>query len=227
MTSDRSGDRLRAMDLASGKRGGAIVLKLHDPAVVPILLQGLGDRDLRVQRAAARGLRPWIAEDRALLEAALGVYAGHTFDGRHSHAGLLDTNTGEIWIPRFAAMKGHAALLPDADTDRYFRFDFFVPGQGPSWIHGGAADGHLLSYFVPEWSYSEQRLIAKHDERGARRNGREQARLADKVVDFYRNARLPYDVRVHRVTGGGGLQRARELDVDEIKRTQSTSPGVR
>jgi hypothetical protein len=214
--SDRSGDRLHAMEMISAKRGGAVVRKLDDPAVVPLLLEGLGDGDLRVRRAAARGLRPWIAADPALLDAALRVYAADAFDGRYSHAGLLDTRGGRIWIPRIAVVKGHAALLPDANTDRYFRFDFFIPGQAPAWTDGGAHCGHLVLYFVPEWSYSRQQLVATHDERRAKANEREQSRYAGDVIDFYRRVRLAYGVRVHAVTGGGGLRRSRELDVDEI-----------
>jgi hypothetical protein len=213
LSSQRSGDRLRAMNMISAKIGGRVSRTVDDPAVVPLLLQGLQDSDLRVQRAAARGLRPWIADDPSLLERVLSSYATHAFDGLYTHAGLLDTTTGRVWVPRFAAAKGHAALLPDANPDRYFRFEFFAPHQAPSWISHRADDAHLILYLVPEWSYSGQQLVAEYDERRSKANEREQLRFAATVVDFYRDAALPYDVRVHHAYGGGGHDRAREQDV--------------
>jgi hypothetical protein len=224
--STRAGERLRAMDALSVKRGGRIVRLVDDRRAIPLLIAGLGDADRRVQRAAARGLRPWLADEPALLDRVLHAYAGQSFDGSYSHAGLLDTRTSTVWVPRFAAVGGHAALLPDANTDRYFRFDFFLRGQAPRWVPGEGA-AHLLLYLVPEWSYAQQRLIPEWDERALLRNRREQARYAEAVAEFYASCALAYDVHVHHVVAGGGHHRARELDVDLIRGRAPSSAAAR
>jgi hypothetical protein len=193
-----------------------VVRTADDPRVVPLLIRGLGDSHRRVQRAAARGLRPWLACDPSVLDAALTAYATECFEGTYSHAGLYDTRSGAVWIPRFAALSGHAALLRDGNTDRYFKFDFYVPGQAPRWIPQSQDSGHLIVYVIPEWSYSRQALIPDFDERRSNANLREQERYATAVEEFYAQARLPYDVRVHRAFGGGGHHRRRELDVAMI-----------
>ncbi len=210
------GERLRAMNLISAKSGGGIVRKLDDPRVVALLLAALEDPSLRVRRAAARGLRPWVDDNPSILDAALPVYAVHTVDGTFSHAGLYDTRTDQIWIPRFAAVKGHAALLSDGNTDWYFKFEFFVPGQAPQWIPNGERDAHLLLYLIAEWSYSRQALIPEYDERLAKASAGEQQRFASAIIEFYRNAALPSRIRVHHVEGGGGHHRRRHCDVEEI-----------
>jgi hypothetical protein len=210
--SPRSGDRLRALDTVSAKVGGRVLRKIDDQRLVPLLIRSLGDADRRVQRAAARGLRPWLADDPRLIDSILAAYAEHHISGGYSHAGLHDTRSGESWVPRFAAVRGHAALLPDANTDRFFKFEFFVPGQAPSWINGDGISGHLILHFIPEWSYARQALIPGHYESGMNANLRAQERYARRVTDLYRAARLPNTVRVHSITGGGGHHRVRELD---------------
>ena len=202
IASPRAGDRLAAMDRITTKSGRRTVRALDDPRAVPLLVEALGDSNRRVQRAAARGLRTWVADDPSLLDTVLPAYATHRFDGSFSHAGLLDTRSGEIWVPRFAALKGHAALLRDGNTDRYFKFEFFVPGQAPQWIPDSASSAHLVLHIIPEWSYSRQQLVLEHDERAGTAALREQDRCASAVVRFYREAQLPYDVRVHRIIGG-------------------------
>jgi len=218
IASRRVGDRVAAMDRISVRSGRQVVSLVDDNRAVGLLLRGLEDTNRRVQRAAARGLRPWVARDPSLLETTLAVYATDTFDGSFSHAGLLDTRTGRVWVPRFQATKGHAALLADGNTDRYFKFEFFVPGQIPGWIPDGEGDAHLLLYLIPEWSYARQELTSDFDERGLKRNLREQERFGKAVRAFYRGQRLPYAVRVHYVHGGGGHHRRREPDVARIER---------
>jgi hypothetical protein len=161
-------------------------------------------------------LRAW-ASDPTVFDSALSAYATDCFDGTYSHVGLYDTRSGVIWIPRYAGMKGHAALLRDGNTDRYLRFEFYMPRQAPRWIPEPHGSGHLLLYFIPEWSYSRQQLIQEFDERRARANVREQERYGSRVEEFYTLARLPYAVRVHRIFGGGGHQRRREFDVSSIR----------
>jgi len=186
-------------------------------------MQGLTDTNRRVQRAAARGLRPWLARDPSILSSALTVYATDQFDGSYSHAGLYDVRSGSIWIPRFAALKGHAALLRDGNTDRFLKFDFFVPAQAPRWLPHSDENGHLILYIIPEWSYSRQQLVPEFDERRTGANLREQERYGTAVVEFYAGARLPYDVRVHRVFGDGH-HRERELDVAMVLAVSSMRP---
>jgi hypothetical protein len=216
LASPRVGDRLAALDRITRKSGRSTVRALDDPRAVALLIDALGDSSRRVQRAAARGLRPWVADDPSLLDSVLPAYATHSFDGSFSHAGLLDTRSGEIWVPRFAALKGHAALLREGNTDRYFKFEFFVTHQAPHWTGEAGNEGHLVLNIIPEWSYSRQRLVPEHDERGRGAALREQERFASTVIRFYRGMRLPYDVRVHRIIGGGGHHRRRELDVGRI-----------
>lgn len=213
-------DRLQGMDGISAKSGRQVTTTTDDVRVVELLIRGLDDPSRRVQRAAARGLRPWIAQEPAILDAALTAYATDKFAGGYSHAGLRDARTGAIWVPKFAAVKGHAALLRDGNTDRYFKFEFFVPGQSPQWIPTGAGDGHLLLSFIPEWSYSRQQLIPDFDERLSKDSLREQERHGKAIQAFYRKAHLPYAVRVHYVYGGGGHHRRREVDVGRIEPNQ-------
>jgi hypothetical protein len=210
-------ERLRAMDAMSAKRAGQVVRKIDDPRVVALLAGGLADSSLRVRRAAARGLRPWVADDPAVLDTALSAYATDRFDGGYSHAGLYDTRSAAIWVPRFQALRGHAALLAEGNTDRFFKFEFFVSGQAPGWVPDAAASGHLVLHFIPEWSYSGQHLVPEHDERRMKANLREQDSFARDVIAFYQRARLPYDVRVHRIYGGGGHHRRREVDAGRIE----------
>ena len=204
------------MDRISTKVGGGVARAADDPRVVDLLIAGLQDTNRRVQRAAARGLRPWIAEDPSIIDRALKAYAGHLYDGTYSHNGLYEPATDMIWIPRFAALRGHAALLADANTDRFFRFEFFVPGQGPGWIPDARATGNVVLCAVPEWSYSRQQLIPSHDERLLAANRKEQERYGRTVTGFYDDASLSCDVRVHRVEGGGGHHRMRELDIAHL-----------
>ena len=216
LSSARVGERLRAMDRISAKTGRGISRKIDDRRVVSLLIEGLRDGDRRVQRAAARGLRPWVADDPELLDTVLESYATHEFDGGYSHAGLYDTRSGAMWIPRFAALKGHAALLRDGNTDRFFKFEFFIPGQTPEWAGGSQESGQLVLQLIPEWSYSRQQIIPAFDERRLKANAREQEGYGSRVIEAYARMSLPYEVRVHRTEGGGGHHRRRELDVAQI-----------
>ena len=55
------------------------------------------------------------------------------------------------------------------------------------------------------------------DGRRERANLREQERYQSAVEAFYGRANLSYDVRVHKIVGGGGYDRRRELDVERIE----------
>jgi len=210
------GVRLAALDEISRKVGGSVAGLCDDERVVPLLVGALSDSSRRVQRAAARGLRPWILERPGLLGGILPDYATSVFDGTYTHVGLYDPAEGRVWLPRYAALKGHAALLADADTDRYFKFRFYVSAQVPEHLRDGApADdwGALVLSFICDWSYAQQRLIPAIDERKRRANMREQARYGDAVVCFYERARLPYGFVVHHALSESGAGTRHELGV--------------
>ena len=208
--------RLRALDAISAKVGGSVVQVCRDEAVIPLLITMLSDPHRRVQRAAARGLRPWILQRPDLLDGILPEYATGAFDGTYTHVGLYGVADGHIWIPRFAAVKGHASLLADANTDKWFKFQFYRPSQIPRRLRDAAPGGdwgHLVLHFICDWSYSQQRLVPAVDERKREANLREQGRYADDVVPFYRDAGLPYGFVVHRALFASGRQPRYELGV--------------
>ena len=125
---------------------------------------------------------------------------------------------GTVWVPRFAATKGHAALLADGNTDRFFKFEFFMPNQAPRrlLVDGGPDCAHLLLHVILDWSYSRQSLIPKEDERRIKGNRQEQQRYASAVVSFYRSCQLTLDVAVHRMTMQAAKPNRYELNVDRI-----------
>lgn len=216
----RAGERLRALDAITAKSGRAIVRLVEDDRAVALLTEALGDSDLRVRRAAARGLRPWVRERPELLDDVLPRYTASSFDGSYTHLGLYDTQTGDIHIPRFAALKGHAALLKDGNTDRYFKFEFYIPGQAPSRFVDArmpaSDEGHLVLQYILDWSYARQQLIPEFDERRRGSALAEQDRYAAAVVRFYEDCRLPYDVCVHHLTMTTGRRARLERDMARI-----------
>ncbi|MHC5035176.1 MAG: HEAT repeat domain-containing protein [Planctomycetota bacterium] len=208
--------RLRAVDSLSAKAGRGVAQTCEDEGVIPLLVAALSDSSRRVQRAAARGLRPWILQRPDLLGGILPEYATDVFDGTYTHVGIYGPEEQKIWIPRFAALRGHASLLADANTDRYFKFHFYVPGQAPGRFRNSAPDGewgHLLLNFLCDWSYSQQRLIRSVDERKRRANLREQQCYGKAVMAFYRDAGLPYGFAVHHVLCEAGHKPRYELGV--------------
>ena len=215
--------RRAALERVSGKSGNRIVLKVRDERVVPLLVRALSDDDRTVQRAAARALRPWVASMPALLSDVLPHYATSAFDGSYSHVGLYDTRAQAIWVPRFAAVKGHAALLADGNTDRYFRFEFYLPSQAPTRLAGRDEDrqrAHLVLHFILDWSYSRQEIVPSIDERRTRANAREQEGHAHAIRRFYRECALAYGVSVHHLTMCAGERPRRQLNVGLIETTE-------
>lgn len=221
----RAGVRLRALDLITMKAGRGIVRKVDDGRVVALLSEALADPDLRVRRAAARGLRPWLRERPSLLSEVLPRYTTSSFDGGYTHLGLYDTRSGEVHIPRFAALKGHAALLKDGNTDRYFKFEFYVPGQAPRRFVGdempASNGGHLVLHYILDWSYARQALIPEFDERRRAAALAEQDRYAEAVVRFYEACPLTYDVRVHHLTMTSGRRPHWDRDITRISARNS------
>ena len=217
--------RRAAIEHVSAKSGKQIVLKTRDEQIVPLLVQALSDDDRTVQRAAARALRPWLASMPALLEAALPHYATSTFDGSYSHVGLYDTRAQRIWVPLFAAVKGHAALLADGNTDRYFKFEFYLPHQAPRRFIGRDEDrhgAHLVLHFILDWSYSRQEIVPSIDERRVRANRREQEGYARAVKQFYRERHLQHAVSVHHLSMSAGECPRCHLNVSLIERAEWT-----
>ena len=203
----RVGVRRRALARLAPKARADVEQTVRDRLLVPLLRRALSDPDRIVKRHAARALRPWIRREPRLLDTILPEYATDRFDGMYTHIGLYDVLQKRVWIPRFAALKGHASLLADGDTDRYFKFQFYVPGQAPAYVRGTADAGrwaHLVLEYIPDWSYSEQRRIPDFDERGTKRNIREQDGYGARVMGFYREAELRYGIKVHRLILGEG-----------------------
>ncbi len=223
MQDPRASVRLQALGRIADKVGGHVELRLDHPEAIPLLMDALSDPDRRVQRAAARALRPFVAERPDLMRAILPHYAAHTFDGSFTHAGLLDVRDGTVWVPRFAAAKGHAALLADGNTDRFFKFEFFVPHQAPRRLlsDGNANAAHLLLHFIVDWSYSRQSLVPEWDDRRMQANAREQQGYASAVVAFYDACRLTHDVAVHHLYMQTGKPNVNVLDVQRIGRHKS------
>ena len=223
-----SATRRAALERVSGKSGRQIVLKMRGECVVPLLVQSLSDDDRTVQRAAARALRPWIASTPELLDDVLPHYAASTFDGSYSHLGLYDTDAQRILVPRFAAVKGHAALLADGNTDRYFKFEFYLQNQAPTRFAGRDEDrhkAHLVLHFILDWSYAHQNIVPDIDERRVRVNEREQQGYARAIQRFYRGCKLPYDVAVHHLTMRAAKRPRYRFNVGLIAKTVETSKG--
>jgi hypothetical protein len=216
----RSGVRLAALDRIAPKGSGGTRRLLDDPRTVPLLVGALSDPDRRVQRAAARALRPWVRRDPELLGQILPAYAGQTYDGTYTHAGLYDPETGLIWIPRFAALKGHAALLADGDTDRYYKFEFYVPGQEPPRLSQAASDmpcGHLVLHHILDWSYARRQWIPLWDERRLALNRRQQESYGSRVTRFYQRCELTFPVCVHRLLMIKGQPPRYELGISTLE----------
>jgi hypothetical protein len=216
----RAGVRLAALDRLAPKESGGTQRRPGGPDVVALLIAALADRDRRVQRAAARALRPCVRQDPELWGQILPAYAVQAFDGSYTHAGLYDTEAGLIWVPRYAALKGHAALLADGNTDRYLKFEFYVPGQTPprlSEATGGEPCGHLVLHLILDWSYAQQAWIPLWDERRLALNRRQQEANGSHVTGFYRRCTLSYPVRVHRLLTAMGQPRRYELCVETLE----------
>lgn len=219
LSDPKVGVRRRAIKLFSEKTGAKIVRLVEDSDAIAILSNALSDPDITVRRSAALGLRPWVKETPEILDKILPEYATDVFDGSYTHVGICDTRNGKIWIPRFAALKGHASLLADANTDLYFKFEFYIPNQIPAKLRKSSennACGHILLYFILDWSYSQQCLIPDFDERRRKANRREQEKYADSVIDFYKNAGLPYKAIIHHLIIGKGGYPEYEFSVDSI-----------
>ncbi|MBN1400192.1 MAG: hypothetical protein JXA74_05105 [Anaerolineae bacterium] len=225
----RSGVRRAALGRIAPKGRGGTQALLDDPRVVSLLVTALADPDRRVERAAARALRPWVRRDPELLGQILPAYAGQAYDGGYTHAGLYDTVTGLIWIPRFAALKGHAALLADGDTDRYYKFAFYVPGQAPPRLSEAAPErpcGHLVLHHILDWSYAHQGWIPLWDDRRLALSRRQQERYGSHVRRFYQRCGLPFPVCVHRRLMMTGEPPRYELCVATLEAHSPSGPGA-
>ncbi len=222
LESGRAKERQRAIGRTVGKRGGAVVRHVNDSRVIPHLRRALKDPNLFVRRAAL-ALRPWIEEQPDLFEHVLPEYAIQVFDGNYTHVGMLDTRDGEIWIPPLAALGGHAAMMADRNTDRYFKFQFYVPNQSPPRLKkkGTEGDAHLLITFITDWCYTAQTLIEPTDSAQIDRNIREQEGYERAVVTFYRDSNLRFGVTIHREVHCTGRGPTHLLAIDRISRRET------
>lgn len=219
MREARATVRFRAISEIAKKSGNGIEIKLDQPEVIPILLDALSDKDRRVQRAAARALRPFLKKYPELIDTALPIYATDQFDGSFTHAGLLDIRDQTVWVPRFQATKGHAALLKDGNTDRFFKFEFFLPNQAPRRLvtREGSESAHLLMHLILDWSYSRRVLIPEWDDRRLVANRREQQLYVSAVVRFYDSCHLSNDLMIHYLLMQAGKSNVYEIGVTRIE----------
>lgn len=193
--------RRKALRSIVSKNGNRIVLKFQDPQMIPVLRNALHDPDERVKGGAAYALRPWTKEDPGLFSSVLPEYAIQTFDGTYTHVGLLDTRTGDIWVPPWQSLKGHAALMSDGNTDQYFKFQFYLANQAPPRPRATAqceSDAHLMVNYICDWSYSSQSLVADAQSREGMDALAEQEAFERSVIAFYGGCELPFAVQVHR-----------------------------
>ena len=186
---------------------------------IPLLVNSLSDASRRVQRAAARGLRRWLRSRRELTREILPHYAGTTFDGSYSHCGLYDMANDRVWIPRYASMKGHAALLRDGNTDEFFKFEFYRPWQAPRHLvreNDSVERGHLVLHFILDWRYAGQTLAEPEDDSVLREDREEQGCYGSSVTSYYRECALPYPITVHHLLMRGGHQAEYVRNTDTI-----------
>jgi hypothetical protein len=135
-----------------------------------------------------------------------------TFNGKYPHVGLYDCREKKIWVAKplrgQAIRTSHARLLiggsdnlvSTAWKDRFLCFWFYTPRTGDGYLQGYPIDwdeAHLLVRIDPHWDYDRQRLIAPHLQDQVDANLERQFRAGERIVDFYRNCKLPYAFSLH------------------------------
>jgi len=133
------------------------------------------------------------------------------FTGKYPHVGLYDCRERKTWVAKplagQAIRTSHAALLTGADDatstvwkDRFLCFWFYTPGTGEGLIHGYPvewAEAHLLVRIDPNWDYDRQRYVPAELSDQVDENLERQFRHGERILDFFRNARLRYPLSLH------------------------------
>ena len=136
------------------------------------------------------------------------------FTGKYPHVGLYDCKLRKVWVAKplsgQAIRTSHARLITGADErggatstvwkDRFLCFWFYTPRTGEGYILGYPIDwdeAHLLVRIDPNWDYDRQRLIPAELEDQANENLDRQLKHGERIVAFFREAKLKYPFSVH------------------------------
>ncbi|HUB24594.1 MAG TPA: hypothetical protein VL992_04120 [Tepidisphaeraceae bacterium] len=133
------------------------------------------------------------------------------FKGGYPHVGLFDCRERKTWIARplsgQAIRTAHARLITGAGNststvwkDRFLCFWFYTPNTGEGFILGYPIDweeAHVLVRIDPQWDYDRQRLIPPELTDQTDDNLKRQFKHGDRIVEFFRAARLSYPFNVH------------------------------
>jgi hypothetical protein len=135
------------------------------------------------------------------------------FDGKYPHVGIYDCKERKTWICKplggQAIRTSHARLITGAENavstvwkDRFLCFWFYTPNTGEGFIHGYPIDweeAQLLVRIDPQWDYDRQRMIPAELTDQLDENLKRQCKHGDRIVDFFKAARLPYPFHLHLV----------------------------
>lgn len=133
------------------------------------------------------------------------------FNGKYPHVGIYDCRERKVWVAKplsgQAIRTSHARLITGAENatstvwkDRFLCFWFYTPGTGEGYVHGYPIDwneAHLLVRIDPNWDYDRQRYIAPELSDQVDENLERQFKHADRIFDFFKNAKLKYPVSLH------------------------------
>jgi hypothetical protein len=133
------------------------------------------------------------------------------FNGKYPHVGLYDCKDRKVWIAKplsgQAIRTSHARLITGADNatstvwkDRFLCFWFYTPRTGEGYIHNYPIDwdeAHLLVRIDPNWDYDRQRMIPAELEDQVNENLDRQIKHGERIVTFFRDAKLKYPFSVH------------------------------
>ncbi len=136
----------------------------------------------------------------------------NTFSGKYPHVGIFDCRDKSVWISKRlggqAIRTSHARLITGTNSnatgtawkDRFLCFWFYTPRTGEGYVHGYPIDwdeAHLLVRIDPNWDYDRQRLIPSELEDQVNANLERQFHAGERVMEFYRQCKLPYPFSLH------------------------------
>jgi hypothetical protein len=135
------------------------------------------------------------------------------FNGKYPHVGLYDCRSRKVWICRplsgQAIRTSHARLITGAENavstvwkDRFLCFWFYTPRTGEGYIHGYPIEwdeAHLLVRTDPNWDYDRQRVVPPDLEDHVNDNLERQYRHGERILEFYRAAKLKYPFSLHYI----------------------------
>jgi hypothetical protein len=134
-----------------------------------------------------------------------------SFNGKYPHVGIYDCRDRKTWICKplsgQAIRTSHARMITGAENavstvwkDRFLCFWFYTPHTGEGFIHGYPIDwedAQLLVRIDPQWDYDRQRIIPAELTDQLDENLNRQCKHGDRIVDFFKSAKLPYPFHLH------------------------------